>query len=321
MSVEATAAEIEAFFDQPQIAAIADDEVWTVSDKNKRPIDIKALKREGKIYGARQHNGECLMSLHELRQFLPNAANTTLALSVHAHDFLVLDIESTCPPQIARQFIETLPWTYAEVSMSGKGYHLILPVPDNFAEFPFAADKTKLQEENRHYEIIIDHLITFTRKPIPTHPASPGDTSESRAAWMDLYASLAQHASERQEVVFDVSEIRPRIPFRDQYLTMAAAFIERHPYPRQPDYFSNDMSRWEFGYLSYIQLKIRDALYNLTPHADLTPQDYTNEMIAWMMYDLALTLIPHRPKHDELRGGLPYLLARCQQNVASSAHV
>ena len=155
------------FYTNASVQMLAGHSRWTVSDKDKTPINTRELMTTGRIWGAHEISDDCLVTLEELKGFLPNATNNAFYLKAQIDGLLVLDIEKTCPPEIAAKLLGISDTLYSELSMSGKGYHLLLPLPSNFWDFPIATGKKVLKEEHGYYEILLDHWVTFTRNEVP----------------------------------------------------------------------------------------------------------------------------------------------------------
>lgn len=295
------------FYENPIIGAIADIERWTVSDNEKVPINMRELLDRGRIWGAHEISSECLVSLSEMTEKLPQAANNAFYLRAQTDGFLVLDIEKTCPPDVAAKLL-TIPALYAERSMSGKGYHLILPLPANFWDYPIATGKRVLQEQHGWYEILLDHWVTFTRNVIPARSLPEPDRGGS--AWSDLYASLASAAVEAPTTEFDVSAERPEIVRVDQILEL----MTRRGLEKTLDDFNGDSSRYEFSSLGTLYNRLAPILVAIK---DAEPgADFDASAKSWLIYEAAARLIPHRDKHDEIRNGMPLLLNAAVSLVA-----
>ncbi|HEU5223101.1 MAG TPA: hypothetical protein VFU07_05395 [Candidatus Lumbricidophila sp.] len=319
-ALEALRATFSDFYSNPTIESIADSPRWTVSGqldpnhptKRKAPIDMRELQQNQRLRGAYEKTSNCLMTLDELMQFLPNAANHTFALNAHLDRILVLDIEKTCPPEVARELI-ALPSLYSELSMSGQGYHLVMPMPASFDEFPIAANKVVLKEEHGWYEILIDHWITFTRVPIPAERLN--DRMASSRTWDEVYRSLANTATQahidagtRQSVSLE----KPDIPGEYEAIRVMTA----KPLPKTLSDFHGDHSRFEFSALSTLHQRLSPALPFLSAEYDT---EYSVSMIAWLIYEAALAVLPHRAKHDEYRNQMPLLLNAATDLLARRA--
>jgi hypothetical protein len=287
------------FYTNPIISAIADIPRWTVSDNEKVPINMRELMTTGRLWGAHEISAECLVTLDDMTSFLPSAANNAFYLRAQSDGFLVLDIEKTCPPDVARDLLR-IPNLFAERSMSGKGYHLILPLPANFWDFPIATGKRVLKEEHGWYEILLDHWVTFTREVIPATELPPQDFEPG--AWERLYEKLAMGAVEAPTSEFDISAERPDIVRGDQILEL----MTRRPLEKSIDDFNGDASRFEFSVLGVLYGRLSPILVAI---ADAEPDAVHDESVkSWLIYEAATRLLPHREKHDEIRNGMPLLL-------------
>lgn len=301
------------FYDNPVIQLLAPAPRWTVSGQlddpskpgatrntRKAAIDIRELQRNGRVRGAYEKTTNCLMTLDELVGFLPNAANHAYALNAHMDRVLVLDIEKTCPPALAQELL-ALPSLYSELSMSGLGYHLVMPLPNVFGSFPIAANKIVLREEHGWYEVLIEHWITFTRIPVPADRYSGRPASRS---WDEVYAALASKATQDaadQATRDSVSADKPEIPGEAEALHV----MTKHPLPKTLENFYGDHSRYEFSTLSTLCSRLTPALPYLSDKHNV---EYTTAMKAWLLYEAATRVLTHRDKHDELRRGMPLLL-------------
>lgn len=294
------------FYSNPTISAIAEIPRWTVSDNRKVPINMRELMKSDRIWGAHEISEQCLVSLDEMLGFLPNAANNAFYLRAQTDGVFVLDIEKTCPPEIAQELLK-IPAAYVEYSMSGKGYHLVLPMPANFWDFPIAAGKRVLREEHGWYEILLDHWVTFTRRAVPTE-ALPQPRHET-GAWEALYAELAAGAKEVATTAFDIAAERPDIPRADRILE----FMTKRPLEKSIDDFHGDASRFEFSTLGTLFNRLRPILPAIK---DVEPDAVFDESaMSWLIYEAAVKLLPYRPKHDEIRNGLPLLLDAASEIV------
>lgn len=150
------------FYGNPAIRALADASRWTISGQigdddldvagkpptRKAPIDIRHLLDFGRVRGAWALDERCLVTLDELTQAVPDAANNAFYLQALTDGLLVLDIEPDCPPHIAVDLLRLPGALYSELSMSGNGFHILAPLPQNFHDFPIASTKRVLREEH-----------------------------------------------------------------------------------------------------------------------------------------------------------------------------
>lgn len=76
------------FYKHPFIQSIADNPRWSVSDKNKCPIDMIELIENNRINGANPYDNDynpCI-SLPDLIDFLPDASNHAYFLDAIAEN-------------------------------------------------------------------------------------------------------------------------------------------------------------------------------------------------------------------------------------------
>lgn len=284
------------FYTNPVVQDLADIPRWTVSTNEKVPIDFRELMLTGRVKGAKEATSNYLVTLDEITDFLPDASNSTLYLRSQVDGYAVLDIEPSCPPEISAELLK-LPALYAEESMSGKGYHLVLPLPDNFMDYPIATQKKTLSEEHNWYEILLEHWITFSRVTIDTAPDPTAD-------WEELYASLAQHAVISPTAHLDLSNIKPEIPNEEMILRA----MTTRPFSKDPGDFHHDMSRYEFFSLGVLRSRMTTCIREFRTAYPATYYGHTEQV--WLLYEAAKAVFIHRDKHDEMRNGMPLLFDR-----------
>lgn len=291
------------FYTNESVQLLADRPRWTVSDKDKTPINLRELMNSGRLWGAHEISETCLVTLDELKGFLPNATNNAFYLQAQTDGLVVLDIEKTCPPDIAAELLGISETLYSELSMSGKGYHLLLPLPPNFWDYPVATGKKVLREEHGWYEILLAHWVTFTRTPVPAERYAGPDQDElpRPADWAELYAGLAEKAVEAATVELDISVEKPEIPREAQILEL----MTRQPHKRELSKFHGDHSRWEFSILGVLYNRLAAILVAVK---DVVDHPYDEGDQAWLLYLAAEKVIPPRDKHEEYRNGMPLLL-------------
>lgn len=291
------------FYANSAIQLLADQSRWSVSDNEKMPIDMRELMTTGRLWGAREISETCLVTLDELTEALPTAANNAFHLQAQTDGLLVLDIEKNCPPEIAAELLGISETLYSELSMSGLGYHILLPLPPNFWDYPIATSKKVLREEHGYYEILLDHWVTFTRNEVPMERYTGPDENELPEApeWADLYASLAVLAVDTPTIKLDINAEKPLIPKEDKIIDL----MTRQPHKRDLAKFHGDFSRWEFSILGVLYNRLTAILVAIRDDVD-HPFDESDQ--AWLVYTAAQQVIPHRAKHDEYRNEMPLLM-------------
>jgi len=202
--------------------------------------------------------------------------------------------------------------------MSGRGFHIVTPLPKNYSDFVIARTKTVLRGEHGWYEILFDHWVTFTRRPVDDRVLADAQslelTSEPFQAFEDLYASLAKGAKPSgaaSGVVGSLGDEPPKIAGMGRIIR--TTLTSAGPWIKTLDEFNGDRSRFEFSVLGtlYRQMVIHMQVVGTQRRATYSPIDK-----AWLLYLAAQEVLPHRHKHNERRNGRPYLLDRAASMVA-----
>lgn len=256
-----------------------------------------------KISGAQFCDEKSLVSLETLKQTIPNATNNTFYMDALTDGFVVLDVEPKCPDNIKKELLN-LPYIYGELSMSRKGYHLIFDLPSSIDNYPIAKKKIAMKEEHGYYEILLNHYITFTREMLPA--------SNSKKSFEELFNNLASQQKEKTRMNIDIDDEQPEnIPAKDTIMTI----LYNQTYKKTPDDFNDDMSKYEYGYISFLYEKLQCilALSNIK-----SKHDYTETEKAWLLYEAAKEMVPYREKHDESRNNLPWLMYLTQEVMAKN---
>ena len=319
------------FYANPAIMALSGIRVWTVSDKDKRPLNAQALMYRNQIYGARVANAATeLATLDEMARNMPWAANCALFFRTVQTNMILLDIESDCPPEIKHKLLSLARWAlYSETSMSGQGYHLLLELPANFHDFPDAAAKVALKHPNKWYEILLDHWVTFTRNPIDPDliAAAVNDPANAEYTPETLFAELAENARANTSAGVGVNhnvkallpdDLSPAQARMESHIVALA--IEHHHYAYQGkglSDFGGDRSRWEFGQMASLARHIHEQT-QIYMRLHNTRGQVTGDQATRMLYRAAVDVLEHRPKHEEERNRMPYLLyqaAKCIEVV------
>ena len=311
----------DAFLSNPAVRSIADRPKWTISDKDKRPISLYCLlNRHGEVKGCHTDMPGDMLPLDEMidrfHATFPNAgllSNFAYNLDVMEDDLVVLDIEPTCPPAQLRRFMQ-LPYLYGERSLSGKGIHLVFPKPSNFDLFPKAMKKVALKGPGKHYEILLNHWVTFTGNVLP-QPV--GKNTDNQKPFEALYAELAmkQTESDENELNVEASQLTQNIAdIPDSDYILELLLKDANVYNRQPSDFDNDMSRYEHGFVGwkYYKLRIIMELSRIKRNGHL----YTVEERILLIYEATRQQLPYREKHEQINQHMPWLLYQATTIVA-----
>lgn len=287
------------FYNNPFVKQIANVEKWTVSDKNKRPIDMHALIHEQKVWGMAFDRGyNPLVNLETLCNTIPNATNNAYYLDALVDKFVVLDIEPKCPEVLKQKFL-SLPYLYGEISMSGKGIHLVFELPEHILRnYPNAQIKLALKEEHGYYEILLNHMITFTRNSLPPSPCTEDISIFDNIFELLAMKEKASAVSGGQVVVTDIS------PDDIPYFDAVKKTLMGQDYGKTSSDFHDDMSKYEFGATGFYYRALTRMLIDNT----YKDHKYTDEEKAIILYSVTSEKLPYREKHEQIRNNMPWLL-------------
>lgn len=297
------------FFTNPAIRELSPLPIWTVSDKEKCPINITAFIKENRLLNKKTEESlgyNPLATLQDVVNAIPNSTNFTMYLDAGDPDrpYVMLDVEPSCPDPLKERFLH-LPFIYGEVSMSGKGYHLLFPSPDDlFKKYPNAATRQALVPDGRHYEILVSHPVMLTRRVV--HPKEPVDPMEEFRNIFEALAAVAvppnsiKSSGEDIDFTADIQAI-PNYRVFKQYLL-------GNPYRKTPKDFLKrngepDYSSYEYGMAS----SRFHMLHKILPDWKFKDHKYTHEEIVLLIYDYLKESAEPRPKHTACRNGMPWL--------------
>ena len=311
------------FYNNPVIQKLAKNEKWTVSTtkspdptkKVKMPIDMIAWMERQQIWGAAYDRGyNPLVDLQTVCNELPTATNNAYSLDALVDKIVVLDIEPKCPDTLKQKFLQ-LPYLYAERSMSGQGLHLIFNLPEYLLDkYPNAKKKQALKDDNGYYEILLCHMVTFTRDVLP-----PSQCTGSIDDFDNVFELLASQAKESKTgthaIITDIET--DMIPYYDELMDSLSnrqygKTIEDFPQKGNKTGYNN--SSFEFGMSGFYYRALKRLLTNNT-YKDHT---YTDEEKAIIVYNCTKEHLAYRPKHDEVRSGMPWLLYVASCLIAKS---
>lgn len=298
---------IQDFIDNPVIRYLAQKPFWTVNVDGKKPLDIIEYDNTRDIRGAK--SDDCLTDLRNLFRIV-NAIPQQFVYSLNAvrDGVVVLDIEKTCPDDIKETLLK-LPFIYGDISMSGKGLHLVFPCPP-LDELTY--NKVAMKEEHGYYEILIHHYVTFTNYTIfPRY-----DETNAPVRFQDIWDALkaTQKNTVKRNFDADIDDVNLDFP---QYETMKAAVIRnfRQRFTKKPSDFHNDMSRYEFAVIGSIRYSLR-LMMDVPMFARNVTLDEMQQIA--MIYKIVKDVLPHREKHDEMRDGKPLLLYQVFNSFATT---
>jgi hypothetical protein len=290
----------EEFYNNPVIQRLASERRWTISDNNKVPIDMTDLLASNgqAIHGAltKKEGHNPFVDLYTLMKNIPNAANNAYSLDAKTDGVMVLDIEPKCPKAITEKLLQ-LPAYYGEFSMSGKGFHLIFPVPKEYEDVYSCCVAVK--EEHGYYEFLCNHCVTFTRNIIPAGYVpniGQGSYNDFVKVWSDLASKVDLTT---KDTVIDIMSEEEDTEWTDYVQKILRS--DAKAYKKTPEDFEDDMSRYEHGYTGHVYFVLLNILKSLKVF-------YTKSEMIWEVYRATSELIPYRDKHDTVHDRMPWLL-------------
>lgn len=292
--------EFPAFYNSTFVKDCGKMKRWSISDSEKVPIDMEVLEETGRIAPLRVYAYPHLKSIDECLAVCPVLSNHMFYLQADVDNYVVLDVEPDCPDHLRERFL-SMSFVYGEVSMSGKGLHLVFPLPACFRDYPNAQTKTAMQEEHKWYEIHLKHNITFTRNAISDEPGTE--------PFEPVFREMCEQQKPPIENVTDISEERPVMPHAyevfEKLIRSSAA-----DYPKKLADHQDNNSVYEFNMaLHYVKkvMMLKDQA-SVIKRLKADNESFDEDHIVWITYELLAEKLPHRDKHEECRQGMPWLL-------------
>lgn len=270
---------------------IANDRAWSLTDpRDKRPMSLASIERvfhgeEDKIRGLQSSEA---YTLDDVKRFVAKygVKNPLYAYHVNAYvtNIAVLDIESTCPDNI-KENLCSIPTPYMETSMSGKGIHSLIVIPNAYmCEFPQLTERERLIYPDHIFELLLSHWVTFTGNQLQQIPTQNPMSVKSLISEMCKYVALKEETTTTCDFV--------NIPDIDD-VTEASAILTylmtKKIIPPQTD----DISQREFITCQRYYNALEWFLY--MQHISLTPQ----EKVAVIKY-IAEQKLEWRQKHEKI---------------------
>lgn len=120
------------------------------------------------VKGASNYKQDCV-TLNEIYDLHPHLIKPTFYLLHEIDNFIVLDIEPSCPENLRQELLNTN-FVYGEKSNSGQGYHLAYQITDEMKNLPDFFNYTVLKHESKAYEFLLQHWVLLTGIPIENKP-------------------------------------------------------------------------------------------------------------------------------------------------------
>lgn len=318
------------FRNVPIINYLSTDKRWTVSDKDKRPINAKKLLETGDLFGAREESE--LVTLIDLDND-PNlqAVNRTYRLNARHNNIIMIDVEPEASNEM-KNFAYFFPAHFTELSMNG-GVHLLIHVPDDcitddnrYMFTDLSVFKEPIPDgENRpaHYEVLFnDHYVTFTKKAVMEKPSVDFDTDlEAKAKlvnFLDEIVKLDKERKNNRELAkqnqIDIFEESITDEKHKQIVKFTEIrhldTIKQRAMNRSLEDYGGDHSRYEMSLATAVAggiWRTSNIAKTTVSYRDIL-STFTDQDYVYAVYLIIDDVIPHRNKHDEYRDGLPWLM-------------
>lgn len=324
------------FIQNPLIAHLSNDQYWTVSDDDKRPVNARILLDTGAVYNATFDKGSPLVTLNELDadQNL-QCVNRAYRLQARQNRVIAVDIEPSAPEDMKERAL-TFPAHYTELSKNG-GVHLLILVPEDlitednrymFDELsvfkePVPKDKDGKETRSAHFEVLFnDHFVTFTKRMLVEKPFIDYNQDERAKRQLSKFLYDILRMDEKKKEERELAKLY-RIGMMESIVSEEKQkeienFISLKPFENAKEQalnkdvsdFGGDGSRYEMSVangLAFHAIRI----YNLakdTISFKKNAESLTEKDLAYAIYLLLSETVPYRDKHDEVRDGLPWLL-------------
>jgi hypothetical protein len=314
MSAVGAADNLLAMLDHSALKPLADLPRWTFSDSSKRPIDMVALRDRDQVFGAKFRDARCLVPARQVWSILSargavELPNLAFFLDAQRDRLAVVDIEPDCASE-ARLRLERLPALYREVSMSGRGLHLLMPLPSTVGLETF--NRVKLKSPTDRWEVLLHQFCTFTGRQAEAEHTGPTD-GDWQQTWSGLEDSLRQSSSRLDGGKAAHVEGYGPTTVSELDLANLGALLKantrlKHIAARDVAEWGGDHSKKEFAF-------INAALDFLDQHIERRRQFRSDSAIEVedriaLVERAFIRHIPHRAKHNEMRADGSFIQRR-----------
>lgn len=320
------------FRQNPLIDKLKDEEAWTVSSNDKRPLHAPTLIRTMELENAHWNNGSPLVALTAL-DAVPELGFVNRAYQLRAREnrVIAIDVEPHASVEMKHE-VWNFPGHMRELSRNG-GIHLLIEVPeeciDDASRYLFESMSVfkepvpKGEKRKSAYEVLFnDHYITFTKRMgfhmAPTDFANEPEAKLRLKGFIDSLVALDAERRVQRELMkqhkaeLDAKAVTPEMrELFDAFLALPPMLDARERAQEKTiDDAGGDASKFETivaNGIAYHALRARRMALETIMFRHIGEQMGDNEIIR-VMYLLLQDIIPYRPKHDEEREGNPWLL-------------
>lgn len=330
---------IEEFIKIPIIERLSRMQRWTfTSAKDKKPVNLISLKNyldgnEKYIRGSRIQDEGGAMSVLDIKRLFNVDIVTPMAFyqSAMFTDVMIVDIEPKCDEELKNKLL-TLPYIYAERSLSGNGIHLILPIPEKYKNDNLFMNSKSLNQGG-HFEILLNQWCTFTGDYLEVINNSEISQDEVQINLNEFIDEFLKTRKEKVEVERKISLENPVLgklsddhgiekynEFKKNYektipsFKSLVKFALNKPYNKtRQDFINNNakgegFSEWEYGNISYYFNRVVNQLNWLSEQQLINIDEFDETKLTYIVYSIIEQVIPYRDKHSTKRNGVPLLL-------------
>lgn len=325
------------FMQYPIIQYMSNQENWTVSDVDKRPINVTEYMKTGKLFGASFKYGNPLTTLAKIAQS-PYPLPDNRAYRFHAKDeqIIMIDVESYARDAY-KKWALNFPCHYLEASKNN-GLHVVLQVPKKLIpeKYHYLFEMTVFKHESTEFEIIFNnHYGTFTRRTIRCNYADFEKNQEQLDQLLFLLQGISKSVT--MEQLEKTKKVQERIAYIEEANTeklesfidyikqVIEQTIQRTKIKHTLKKYHYDESAYEAKSLEEIakllyryyiwqqkETKRKRTHQGEGGFQELAMQISEEEFI-YLIYMIGQDFLPPREKHQELRVGMPYLLYVAQR--------
>lgn len=316
------------FMENETIKKLAKDNRWTISSNEKVPLDAKVLLRSGEIkWASILKKPYPLVTLNELNQdenLL--GCNRTYRLNAKKNLTFMIDIEPSATDDVILSGIN-FPANYTEISMSGRGVHLLVEVPKDLVNDEnryLFEERSVIKDQSKTFEYLFnEHYITFTKRIATDKPIADFVNNQAdREKLINLLAHIVESdkIAKANRVNIDGIDINiaenetPEQTTAREYLMSippTVKLIEQLSMLSPTDY-NNDMSDYEWDVHVACCKRAITTMENVklaspSPFLDKVGCMTEENFCSWA-YELSKEILPWREKHEGIRRGDPWLV-------------
>ena len=311
------------FISNTAIGKLVEKKRWTLSI-NKKPIDIVDLienvDRNTQNYQlklAKYQNEQCMTSLQKIYNYLPNYESVTYFIYAEFDDLFVLDIEPTASKELKEDLLNTN-FLYAEISMSGKGLHLIYDYREVFENYQHLQSKSVIQSRDKSFELLLKHYVTFTLNELDIKPNKNRKLLDNPI--IKELLKNTQQPIEKGSVDIKIDDFTKSIDISDiKNGEEIFNILYNSVYGKIPKDFYDNMSSYEYGIVNFYLSKLIKYNQKCLELGDTSGVLNDDEMLRLAYKAIQSSpQVKFRPKHNTFRQGVPWLVYLIKDQLAKN---